>query len=471
MEPSIPTATSPISPASADPPAPLATPPPVADGATAGWLPWVTDPPDCSPGETCPADRLPRVNKHVTVVDARMGRGKSSAAIRYMNERKDEKCFLYITPYLTEVERVCEKCDFDEPNCDYMSKSAQLKDLMRRRCNIASTHSLFSLMDKESLALAKENGYSLIVDESLDVIHTAPVSATDKDIILDRLADVDETGVVSWRDADYEGKFDGYKAMADAGTLYCVCGSFFEIMAPHRFLAFDEIFMMTYLFDGQLQKAYMDYFGFTYDVVGIEQDDQGFKFSSRPDDPPEMNYFKFIHIVGLSGKQNAKMNEVGQSRTALSANWFKTRGRSDPDIKRLRSNMHYFFHKMTESRARERLWTTFKLYSPWLYGDRNRYSSDFLSLNARATNAYRGAISVAYLVNRFVDPNILKFFATRDIKIDPDLFALGEMLQFIWRSAIRDNRPINLYIPSSRMRGLLVGWMKDVSQRGETREI
>lgn len=388
-----------------------------------------------------------------------------------MNEHKDEKRFLYITPYLTEVERVCERCDFDEPGCDYMSKSAQLKDLLRRRCNVASTHSLFSIMDEESIALARESGYSLIIDESLDMIGAVPVSITDKKIILDTLADTDEAGIVSWRDASYEGKFEGYKAMADAGTLYCVCGSFFEVMDPTRFLAFDEIFMMTYLFDGQLQKAYMDYFGFTYDVIGIERDDLGFKFSTRPDDPPKTNYFNLIHIVGLSGQQNAKMNDVGLDRTALSANWFKTRSKNDSDVKRLRANMHSFFLKETKSRAHERLWTTFKGYSSWMYGDRNRYSSDFLSLNARATNAYRGATNVAYLVNRFVDPNIIKFFAARDIKIDSDMFALGEMLQFIWRSAIRDNRPINLYIPSSRMRGLLVGWMKDISQRGEASEV
>ena len=34
----------------------------------------------------------------ITIVDARMGRGKSSAAIRYMNRHKDSKRFLYITP-------------------------------------------------------------------------------------------------------------------------------------------------------------------------------------------------------------------------------------------------------------------------------------------------------------------------------------------------------------------------------------
>ena len=69
----------------------------------------------------------------ITVVDARMGRGKSSAAIRYMNRYKDSKRFLYITPYLDEVGRICERCDFDQPDSDHMSKSTELKLHMRLR--------------------------------------------------------------------------------------------------------------------------------------------------------------------------------------------------------------------------------------------------------------------------------------------------------------------------------------------------
>lgn len=87
----------------------------------------------------------------ITVVDARMGRGKSSAAIRYMNRYKDSKRFLYITPYLDEVGRICERCDFDQPDSDHMSKSTELKLHMRLGHNIAATHSLFYLMDAEAL--------------------------------------------------------------------------------------------------------------------------------------------------------------------------------------------------------------------------------------------------------------------------------------------------------------------------------
>ena len=43
--------------------------------------------------------------------------------------------------------------------------------------------------------------------------------------------------------------------------------------------------------------------------------------------------------------------------------------------------------------------------------------------------------------------------------VDEDGYALSEMIQFIWRSAIRNNEPIYCYIPSKRMRDLLQGYI------------
>lgn len=403
--------------------------------------------------------------KHVTIVDARMGRGKSSAAIRYMNERKGSQCFLYITPYLSEVDRICDFCNFDEPGCDFMSKSNQLKSMMARRRNIASTHSLFSLMDEEALSLARENGYSLIVDESLQVIRSVPVSQRDLDLMCDNLITISEDGVVTWIDPDYEGKFEGYKLMAMDGALCCYGKTFYEVMSPEKLLAFDEIIMMTYMFEGQLQRGYLDYYGFTYDIVGVEQDGDGYRFSDRPDSPPPIDYSKLIEVVGVDlDSVDAKLNELGRGRTALSVNWFAQRGKSHEDVRALRSCLDNFFRRKTGSRSGERLWTTFKENEEWLLGQRNRYAGDFLQLNARATNAYRDTRYVAYLANRFINPNIAKFFAARDVVIDTDKFALSEMLQFIWRSAIRDDKPIVLYVPSKRMRTLLLDWMKEMSE-------
>ena len=400
--------------------------------------------------------------KTVTVVDARMGRGKTSAAIRYMNQHRKDRRFLFATPYLTEVERICLRCDFEEPEGDLGTKSANLKLKMRMKRNIAMTHSLFYLMDPETLDLARENNYSLIIDESVNVVEKIPTSAKDFRIILDTLTTEDGMGRLTWRDTDYEGRFDDYKALADHGNLFHLDSALLNITNPDLFTMFDEVIMLTYLFEGQTQKAYLDYFGIPYRVVGVELDEFGFKFSDSPDCPPPIDLSGLIHIV-----DRKKMNDPFSDRNALSKNWYTKRGTGDESICALRKNLNNFFTSVTKADSMHRIWTCFKEDKKKIIGPQCKYSTSFLPMNIRATNEYREATAVAYLVNRFLDPNLTKFFAARGIAIDNDQFALSEMIQFIWRSAIRDNQPITVYIPSLRMRNLLINWMNSISSEGD----
>jgi hypothetical protein len=43
--------------------------------------------------------------------------------------------------------------------------------------------------------------------------------------------------------------------------------------------------------------------------------------------------------------------------------------------------------------------------------------------------------------------------------MDKEAYALSEMVQWIWRSAIRKGEDIWIYIPSRRMRTLLQDWL------------
>lgn len=382
-----------------------------------------------------------------------MGRGKTTAAINYMEQSKGLKRFLFVTPFLSEVERICTSCDFEQPDSDHATKLSALKNLMRRGENVASTHSLFYLMDDEALEIVRENRYCLIVDESVNVIQRVQISAADFSFILKHMVTEDEQGFLHWTDPEYDGAFSGYKEMADAGTLFRLNNSLMCVMRPSLLSSFDEVIMMTYLFDGQYQRAYLDFFGFEYEVCGIESEG-GYHFSDKPDNPPPLDYRDLIRIV-----DDPKLNEIGSSRHSLSKAWYERRGRSHPDIKKLKNNLNCFFRKRVQSTQKERLWTCFKAHAPKLYGEGNRYAGSFLQLGARATNAYKERRFTAYLVNRYLDPNIMMFFNSKDIYIDPDDFALSEMLQWIWRSCIRDDQPIDLYIPSARMRKLLQDWI------------
>jgi hypothetical protein len=399
----------------------------------------------------------------ITVVDARMGRGKSSAAIRYMNRYKGTKRFLYITPYLKEVDRICERCEFDQADSEFISKSIELKAHMRHGRNVAATHSLFYLMDDEALDLARSQGYSLIIDESIEVIAKQYVTNKDFELIMTQLVDEDENGRLTWKDREYNGKFDGYKSSADVGSLYRLDTALLDVLNPDMLRAFDEVFMLTYLFDGQYQKAYLDFFGFDYNIVGVERDADGYYFSDKPDAPPPIDYSSLINII-----DNPRMNAPGKGKTDLSKNWYTRRRYDSPEIRALRNGMRNFFEQQTDGSSQTRLWTCFKEDQAKLI-DKNsgRFRSSFLQVASRATNEYRDRTDIAYMVNRFADPNVMKFFATNGISINEEHFALSEMLQWIWRSAIRDDQPINLYIPSSRMRGLLIEWIGKMSEGGK----
>ena len=398
----------------------------------------------------------------ITVVDARMGRGKSSAAIRYMNRYKGSKRFLYITPYLNEVDRICEQCNFDQSDGDFMSKSMELKIHMKNGKNIAATHSLFYLMDEDAIDLVKSNHYSLIVDESIQVIERINITSKDFSLITNQLTIKNEDGVLKWIDKEYDGRFGDYKGMADTGSLRILDSALLNVMNPDMLRAFEDVFMLTYLFDGQYQKAYLDFFGFDYRIIGVKCDTNGYYFSDAPDSPPPLDYYNLINIV-----EDSSLNKVGDGPFALSKNWFASRGYNHPDIKKLRNGLKRFFQSIPTGNSNSRLWTSFK-------GDHNkiidstsgRFRNNFLQISARATNEYRDRTDIAYLANRFIDPNLMKFFATKDIIINSDHFALSEMLQWIWRSSIRDDKPINLYIPSSRMRRLLTNWIECTKQGG-----
>jgi hypothetical protein len=88
--------------------------------------------------------------------------------------------------------------------------------------------------------------------------------------------------------------------------------------------------------------------------------------------------------------------------------------------------------------------------------------------NTRATNNYHKKFLLAYGINVFIKPEISDFFKDHGVSLDEDLYALSEMIQWIWRSRIRekDPKPIWVFIPSKRMRHLLRYWLSgEMSQK------
>lgn len=408
-------------------------------------------------------------NCEVYIVDEMMGRGKSWAAINYMNNSDEEK-FLYITPYLSELrDRIIPNCpnkNFVMPDDQkYGTKTRHLKMLMNKGKNIASTHALFSLFDEELIDICRSQNYTLIMDEVSNVVEKYSINNEDAKTLLEKYVDVDaDTKLLKWKESykNYNGgKFSKERRLCDMNCLAKYDDEIMIWLFPvQAFNAFRKIYILTYMFNAQIQKYYYDYYGLSYKYMYVNGTDIcSYKFSDVKDDniAINVNYKDLIHIC-----DNQKLNAIGDLRTDLSKTWYMRNCQDgNAAIKRLKNNMYNYFHNIMQSPSGNNLWTCFKDYRKYISG--KSYGRGYISSNLRATNDYKNRNVIAYPINKYFNIFIKNFFIQNNIEVDEDAYALSEMLQWIWRSAIRDGREIWVYVPSSRMRSLLQNWIAEVS--------
>lgn len=394
-------------------------------------------------------------------VDQMPGAGKTTAAINYINSHPRDR-FVYVTPYLSEVERIRIETDgrFKEPVnfTEFTPKFVDLVKLLRGRQDIVISHSLFSYFNDEIIKLIKDGGYSLIMDEVHPVVeHINDITSTDVSALLNTYVDIGNGGILKWKD-NTEGTYR-FADIKEACRNNCMAlygnRTLIRLFPVKVFEAFKDVYVLTYMFDAQPQSYYYNLYNIAWNKLWVKD----FQFTTEP----QKDYFdaSLVNIL-----EDEKLNKIGNGLHSLSKEWYKKASASD--FKQLQNNMQNFFRNKNvlykeetghyvKSTSSKNLWTTFKDYQAKLAG--KGYAKGFLSLNARATNNYRDRTVVAYMVNRFMDPTIKNFFAQRGVEVDGDAYALSELLQFVWRSGVRDGKHISVYIPSARMRILLKEWL------------
>lgn len=404
----------------------------------------------------------------IYVIDEMMGRGKTSAMINQINASGKNERFLFITPLLTEVERVKTSCadrEFCEPE-DIVTKLCNLKQLLQDRQNVVSTHALFSRFDGEVLNLVRENEYTLVMDEVTQVVTEIRVTNRDSELILGSLATTDEKGLLTWNDKDYQGKFGEYMDTANARNLYVYNQNYWiDIMSPEMFRAFKNVFIMTYMFDCQVHKYYFDLMDLPFThlyVEGNSRDTYSLSTTKQPPEPVPLD--EMITIV-----DDYKLNCIGNDWHSLSKSWY-IRHAYDDQMSRMQLNIYNYFHNVAHTPSSLNLWTTFALNKdenninwPRMLSGKG-YTKGFLGCTSKGTNQYQNRKSLAYTVNMFMKTSLRNFFVKNGVEVDERRWATSEMVQWIWRSAIRHGEPVSIYVPSRRMRTYLTEWIAEVSQ-------
>ncbi|WP_057766092.1 SGNH/GDSL hydrolase family protein [Cytobacillus praedii] len=395
---------------------------------------------------------------NIKIVDSIMGSGKTTWAIQYMSEASPLEKFIYITPFLTEVERVKSEVDgrhFIEPNNANVEKRKlrSLKDLIAQGADVVSTHSLFQTADDELIDLLTDSGYTLILDEVMDVIEPVNVNASDiKKLESSGDIEVDGNKVIWKGDPHDDSRYRDIRILAQAGNLFYHRGRFLIWSFPPKvFESLDKIYVLTYLFNGQFQRYYYDMFGFEYDFSAVEKKEERYELADY--DKSKENR---TELFGLMEIYDGKLNDLGVNRNAFSAGYLR---RADVDVlKQIKNNLYNYFSNIAKVKKHQMYWSTLKEVEAPLTP--KGYRGRSIPVNARATNDYKEVEAIAYIFNRFPNPHERAFFEDNGVTVNVEALAVSDLLQWIWRSRIRNGEPIHAYIPSSRMRSLLKAWVK-----------
>lgn len=425
------------------------------------------------------------MGKEITVIDAPCGYGKSSYAIQMINKDKyQDKKYIYVTPYLDEVKRVQDTVTsrkfYTPSNTKGTTKGVDLLNLLQSGANIVTTHSLFSNLNDEIIDSIEKNNYGLIMDEVSKVVEILTLKQGDIEILFNaEVATIDENNWVHWREEkkNIELSIPQYLKIR-SGALYGKLmvqknknGDAVAIIwnFPAKiFESFKEVYLLTYLFKGQLQKYYFDLHGIKYkykSVIKIGDRYSLIDYSKR--NPLDKNRLK--ELINLYDSKEAELiNKPNDITRNLSFNACTKKTKVNKDeLKRLGRDTYNVFQNVFKAKKDKVIWTIYKdallkngFNVKGYKGTVNIDKEDcFLPHNIRATNKYKDKTTVGYLIERNLHMTYKAFFTANGVRVNEDIWRLSEMIQFIWRSAIREGKAINLYIPSQRMRDLFKQWL------------
>lgn len=428
--------------------------------------------------------------KKIKILDSCCGTGKTSWMIQKMRQEAKKK-WIYICPYLKEVDRIirdCPECKFKQPkvyqeNNMKFKKSEHLYDLVQSGVNIASTHEMFRHLNSDTVALMHEKGYNLVLDEVIEIVeplkfNTAQVQAL-FDTELLALAPIDKVKdskkeLVKKVIPGTEDRLDDFaiqfskkerytietiREYANNDRLVWVNNSMLLWLFPSdTFKGFDSVYILTYLFEGSLQQEFYTLNDMDYDSCSVTGSyDKGFSLADFNPQHEIANRLNLKNQIKIYDGQD--LNMIGNAYTSLSKNWWIDPKERVKREKNMGSNIRNYFRSRIKTAVNTTLWTCF---------DDNKgrikptsYIEGWISCNQKATNLYKDKRDLAFPLNRFLHPMVNNFFKAVGIELRENLFAISELIQWLFRSRLRMNQSINLYLPSRRMRDILNAWFID----------
>ena len=418
----------------------------------------------------------------IQVLDSLCGCGKTYAMIEYMRQHKD-KVWMFVTPLLSEagdsehigrLRQQAPEMDFKPPKATSSgSKLDSLKELLHAKENITTTHNLFLMMDEECIEAIKAYGYNIVVDEVIEKVSvfTEVKQSFVQDVIKLTTGGFfikeREDGLLEW----VGDELAAYKVVIDyckRKELYLHKGKILiKRYSSKAYEVAEGVYILTYKFKASPMRMWLDACGLHWQYLGIplretnQERKQKLKklITIEPKRQPAIclhhDYkrpFTSTWYNNLSGELKVSvLQEMKKCATQLYYTWTKRRAREGK-----------------QDTAPRIMYTAFKAYKDEVVGKgciRENFldnrSSAFVSKNARATNEFSDKEYLIHWVDVYPHTVMSDYLShiCQGETLDQDEYALSELIQWIFRSKIREGSPICIYIASDRMRDLFEAWL------------
>ena len=409
----------------------------------------------------------------VEVLDAICGSGKTVAIINWMLDNPNKR-YLYISPMLTEVEEriptECESLEFSFPTDELGSKSQHLLQLLKEHRNISFTHSLFSMLTLEHFKVIKEKGYILIVDEEFGLIEPYSGKYKKGDIVsLEKkeLLFVDENNLGKvewlWDDIDESTQYTDLKRLCSTDMLYCSKRDrdMMVIQLPMSLVdSAERTIVLTYLFTGSVMESFLKLKGVEiapFTEVTLMKNTEEVLEKARSlitiCNTTTTNNVKGLGMGSVWYSANANQKELNRISNAIRS-VIRKHGNNNTLLTAPKDSVYRYKGNSKTKNSR--------CISPRCLS----VDETFLYCGARATNDYAHKSVAIHAYNRYVNLVVKSYLQDYGSDIDAvpneDMFALSEMIQWVWRTRIRCDQPIDLYILSGRMERIFTRWLNGV---------
>jgi len=324
------------------------------------------------------------------------------------------------------------------------------------------------MLGQDAQVELKKQGYKLIIDEALDVVEIYNgLSAHDyRMLVKDGWLTVEEdTGLLKWnqQSEEYQGKHSEVRNLCLNGSLVYQSEKLIFWEFPISFLdCFQSVTILTYCFYGSHMAVYLAAGGVAFDMKAIHCGELvDWHTVDEGSIKEKLRELVTVYEGGSNsvGNHQPPHKSSKKSTNPLSVTWYRNQaGGNKEGLIALKGGIYNFFFNYTQTPSDLNLWTTFKDYRNGLCG--KGYTKGFVPNNLRATNDYKHKKAAAYTCNAFMHPVVKQYLQGRGVPVYEDLYSLSEMLQWIWRTAVRDYQAVYLYIPSQRMRELFYAWLK-----------